>query len=188
MTTTDLPRIPREVPDWHARAACQLFPELRDAFHDAKPGTPEHLAARIICAACPVKLECATSALERGEPWGMWGGLDRADRKAIAAQHGYPVPAMVPDHGTDARYKKNGCRCPDCKRAHAVYEFDRRARARAKAQQHGVWNSPLLVLIAPVRTRRGRVLGPGQYLLPLPGIPAPRNAEPEPAEPLALAA
>lgn len=187
MTTTDLPRIPRTVPGWHEFGACQLFPELD--WVDAKPGTPQHHAALIVCAACPVRLQCATDALKRGEPWGMWGGLDRADRKAIAAQYGYPVPAMVPDHGTDARYKKNGCRCPDCKQGHAVYEFDRRARARAKALSRGVWASPLLVLTHPVTVRRGRRLGPGQYLLPLPGLPAPRHAEPEPAaEHLALAA
>jgi len=173
----DVPRVPRSVPDWHQLGACQLFPELD--WLEAKPSTPQALACRTICAACPVRLECALGALERRERWGIWGGLDYADRKAAAAQFGYLPPGDPPEHGERARYVKWHCRCPDCKRAHAVYEFERRDKARRKAKQHGVWLSPLLVLTAPVRVGRVRV-GAGQLLLPLPGLPAPRDAEPEP--------
>ena len=30
--------------------------------------------AKSLCADCPVRLDCLTGALERAEPWGVWGG------------------------------------------------------------------------------------------------------------------
>lgn len=30
--------------------------------------------AKSLCQACPVKAECLAGALERREPWGVWGG------------------------------------------------------------------------------------------------------------------
>lgn len=187
-TAVDLPRIPWQVPDWHDQgAACRLFPELQDAWHDSKRGTPQHLVARAICAACPVRFACGLGALERGEPWGIWGGLDRQDRKKIAIEYGFPLPGDPPPHGTNARRVKWNCPCRPCKDAHALYEAERRATARAKAKKRGVWTSPLLVLVARVRVGR-RLVPAGQYLLPLPGLPAPAHAEPEPAEPALPAA
>ncbi|GAB2964307.1 WhiB family transcriptional regulator [Saccharothrix stipae] len=191
----ELPRVPWAVPDWHNDgAACRLFPELDrpeiiadgkvvqrafNAWFEAKPGTPAALAAKVICAACPVRLDCATGALERGEPWGIWGGLDRADRKAIAQEFGFPLPGDPPPHGTNARRVKWNCDCRPCKDAHALYEAERRANARRALKSRGLWLSPLLVLVAPVRVGRVR-LCPGQYLLPL-DLPAPKHAEPEPS-------
>lgn len=203
----DLPRVPWAVPDWHNDgAACRLFPELDrpevldlgdyeqlapgvrrhkvitpafNAWHDAKKGSVEEQVARIICSACPIRLQCATGALERGEPWGIWGGLDRADRKAVAKQFGFPLPGDPPPHGTNARRVKWNCTCQPCREAHALYEAERRANARRALKQRGLWLSPLLVLVAPVRVGRVR-LCPGQYLLPL-DLPAPKHAEPEPA-------
>jgi len=37
--------------------------------------SPEGLEqAKRLCARCPVRLRCLTTALERAEPWGVWGG------------------------------------------------------------------------------------------------------------------
>ena len=36
------------------------------------PGELERAMA--LCADCPVRRECLASALERKEPWGVWGG------------------------------------------------------------------------------------------------------------------
>ncbi|MDQ2722246.1 MAG: WhiB family transcriptional regulator [Actinomycetota bacterium] len=37
--------------------------------------SPEGLEqAKRLCARCPVRLRCLTAALERAEPWGVWGG------------------------------------------------------------------------------------------------------------------
>jgi WhiB family transcriptional regulator, redox-sensing transcriptional regulator len=30
--------------------------------------------AKALCTACPIKAECLAGALQRGEPWGVWGG------------------------------------------------------------------------------------------------------------------
>ncbi len=38
--------------------------------------------AKTLCAACPVRRQCLAAALERAEPWGVWGG-EIFDRGAI---------------------------------------------------------------------------------------------------------
>jgi WhiB family transcriptional regulator, redox-sensing transcriptional regulator len=30
--------------------------------------------AKALCTACPIKAECLAGAIQRGEPWGVWGG------------------------------------------------------------------------------------------------------------------
>lgn len=30
--------------------------------------------AKSLCVGCPVRAQCLSEALERGEPWGVWGG------------------------------------------------------------------------------------------------------------------
>ncbi|HNM96939.1 MAG TPA: WhiB family transcriptional regulator [Marmoricola sp.] len=40
-------------------------------FADA-PADLEH--AKALCTPCPVRAECLAGALERQEPWGVWGG------------------------------------------------------------------------------------------------------------------
>jgi WhiB family redox-sensing transcriptional regulator len=30
--------------------------------------------AKSLCVDCPVRVECLAGALDRGEPWGVWGG------------------------------------------------------------------------------------------------------------------
>ncbi|WP_414715082.1 WhiB family transcriptional regulator [Stackebrandtia sp.] len=37
--------------------------------------TPTELEfAKSLCADCPVKVECLAGAVDRAEPWGVWGG------------------------------------------------------------------------------------------------------------------
>lgn len=40
---------------------------------------PEHgessLPAKQLCARCPVARQCLAGAVERGETWGIWGGV-----------------------------------------------------------------------------------------------------------------
>ncbi|GAA2669219.1 hypothetical protein GCM10010428_24560 [Actinosynnema pretiosum subsp. pretiosum] len=99
-----------------------------NAWHDSKPASVHALVALVICSGCPVRLPCAVSALERGEPWGVWGGLDRVARKRVAAEFGFPVPADLPPHGTNSRRVRWGCDCRECKDAHALYERERRRK------------------------------------------------------------
>jgi WhiB family transcriptional regulator, redox-sensing transcriptional regulator len=37
--------------------------------------TPANLErAKTLCVSCPIRRQCLTAALERAEPWGVWGG------------------------------------------------------------------------------------------------------------------
>jgi WhiB family redox-sensing transcriptional regulator len=40
--------------------------------------------AKAICAGCPIRRECLAAALQRHEPWGVWGG-EIVERGTIAA-------------------------------------------------------------------------------------------------------
>ncbi|GAA3610913.1 transcriptional regulator WhiB7 [Marihabitans asiaticum] len=62
-----LPAIEVDAP---AEAPCLVAePELWFA---ETPAGVEH--AKSLCASCPVRQSCLDGALERGEPWGVWGG------------------------------------------------------------------------------------------------------------------
>ncbi|HEX3287748.1 MAG TPA: WhiB family transcriptional regulator [Mycobacterium sp.] len=41
--------------------------------------------AKALCIDCPIRRECLDAALDRGEPWGVWGG-EILDRGAIVAR------------------------------------------------------------------------------------------------------
>lgn len=43
-----------------------------DAFFAETPEGVE--AAKALCVDCPIQAECLAGALERREPWGVWGG------------------------------------------------------------------------------------------------------------------
>lgn len=48
--------------------------------------------AKALCAQCPIRRECLAAALERQEPWGVWGGeiLDRGTVIARKRPRGRP--------------------------------------------------------------------------------------------------
>ena len=39
--------------------------------------------AKAICAECEVKIECLEFALEKGERFGIWGGLSERERRRV---------------------------------------------------------------------------------------------------------
>lgn len=65
--------------DWAAHAACtKADPSV---FY---PGQGQRSrAAKRICMACPVRLDCLTWALRRNERYGVWGGLGDSDRRRL---------------------------------------------------------------------------------------------------------
>ncbi|GAA3890411.1 hypothetical protein GCM10022243_64140 [Saccharothrix violaceirubra] len=156
------------LPEWRTRAACRGRFDL----DFVEPG--EQLAECLaLCAACPVAEQCLAEALDAGEAWGIWGGLDAERREQLAEQTGHPAPAVRPAHGTNSRYAKHGCRCDLCREAHTAYDRQRRARNRARVGDP--WVRPI-VLAERVRTGHTWA-GPGQLLLPLPGVPLPVDVE-----------
>lgn len=46
------------------------------------------VAAKRVCAGCPVREICRGYALENGEEFGIWGGLSEVERKQIRAEQG----------------------------------------------------------------------------------------------------
>ena len=45
---------------------------------------PDILRAKQICSACPVSAPCLEGAIERREPWGVWGGQLFANGRILA--------------------------------------------------------------------------------------------------------
>lgn len=62
---------------------CRRDPEL---FFAESPADVE--TAKALCLECPVRMECLAGALDRREPWGVWGGE--------LFQHGTVIPRKRP--------------------------------------------------------------------------------------------
>ncbi len=58
--------------DWTEAAACRTVPGASDLFFSEE--VPDIVAAKRICAKCPVIAPCLEAAIERREPCGVWGG------------------------------------------------------------------------------------------------------------------
>jgi len=43
-----------------------------DLFFAERPDELER--AKALCVDCPIRQQCLDAALDRGEPWGVWGG------------------------------------------------------------------------------------------------------------------
>lgn len=66
--------------DWRAQALCaQTDPE---AFFPEKGESPR--AAKKVCQACPVRLQCLQFAVDHNQRFGIWGGLSARERREYA--------------------------------------------------------------------------------------------------------
>lgn len=69
---------------WASSALCaQSDPEL---WFDEKGAERK---AKLVCQSCPVRRECLLLALEKREPFGVWGGKTPEERSAI--RRGAPI-------------------------------------------------------------------------------------------------
>jgi WhiB family redox-sensing transcriptional regulator len=72
--------------DWQLAAACRGA-TTETFFHpDGERGASRRkreLAAKAMCATCPVLMACRSHALRVREPYGVWGGLSEDDREEI---------------------------------------------------------------------------------------------------------
>lgn len=73
--------------DWRNQAACRgLDPDLffsLDTFETKPDRDDREIQAKAVCAGCPVRVECLEYALQAGERYGIWGGLDEIERRAV---------------------------------------------------------------------------------------------------------
>jgi len=73
--------------DWQLRAKCrerdsaQFFHPDDDLGRISRRLREE--AAKRVCEACPVRMQCATHALTVGEEYGVWGGFSEHDRTML---------------------------------------------------------------------------------------------------------
>jgi WhiB family redox-sensing transcriptional regulator len=73
-------------PHWSDRAVCRELDDRSIFFPEDFPKGLVLLVtreAKAVCARCPVVQACLEAALERPEPNGVWGGLDKDERKAF---------------------------------------------------------------------------------------------------------
>lgn len=71
-------------PDWYDQAACAG--KGPDAFFpDGRRYDEQSTAAIAVCRTCPVRLDCLQHALNEGEDYGVWGGIDERVRHTYRA-------------------------------------------------------------------------------------------------------
>jgi len=163
-------------PDWTEEAACAgLATRDRDLWSPGEHLTPEEKAfewhlARRICSGCPVRTECTVQALELlpvMAEHSMRGGLT-PDELVDLAKHLQLPHKQQAQHGTRSKYVA-GCRCQDCRDAHATYEHERRLWAPARRRQRF---ADLVFAHLTKPTGRGKHrAGAGQMLLFTDGLP-----------------
>ena len=83
--------------DWRHRARCRdVDPELFFPVGTTGPAEAQVQSAKAICALCPVAEPCFQGALERREPWGVWGGHLFANGKVLAQKRKRGRPPKNP--------------------------------------------------------------------------------------------
>lgn len=60
---------------------------------------PIMAVAKALCAQCPIAASCLAGALERAEPWGVWGGEIIVDGAVVAQKRGRGRPRKVEVQG-----------------------------------------------------------------------------------------
>lgn len=84
--------------DWRQHAACTnkklalFFPEGGTGADRGQVKKNITERAKRICAGCPVRQMCLDWALETREEFGVWGGLDERERRAILRRTGTVKP------------------------------------------------------------------------------------------------
>ena len=71
-----------QLPDWMADAKCASSGLDPETWFPERQPTVKAIAKRI-CQTCPVRQECLDFADQEGYDDGIWGGLDRDERKKL---------------------------------------------------------------------------------------------------------
>jgi WhiB family redox-sensing transcriptional regulator len=86
--------------DWQLQGACRGAEQ--SVFFAPDSGKEERrdrlrrlVAAKRVCAQCPVREPCRSYALENEEEFGVWGGLSEVERRdLIAERRAALIPAV----------------------------------------------------------------------------------------------
>lgn len=80
--------------DWQLHAACRGVDSSVFFHPDGERGSAKAVrerSAKVLCASCPVLIECREHALRVREPFGVWGGLTESEREKV-----YANPSWTP--------------------------------------------------------------------------------------------
>lgn len=84
-----IPQRDLDDPDWRKHAACQWvdpelwFPPGDDPQARTKAGKEQVAEAKLVCMSCEVRSTCLDYALSTYQGYGVWGGLDEDERRAL---------------------------------------------------------------------------------------------------------
>jgi WhiB family redox-sensing transcriptional regulator len=79
---------------WEDAAACRDVTDAGEVFFSEDLG--DIAAAKQVCADCPVLAPCLEGALQRREPWGVWGGQLFMNGKMLTIKRRRGRPPKVP--------------------------------------------------------------------------------------------
>ena len=83
------------VADWWADARCNDGAGTMTALFFSEE-LQDIARAKQICALCPVLAECLEGAIERREPWGVWGGQLFLNGRILASKRRRGRPPKTP--------------------------------------------------------------------------------------------
>lgn len=83
--------------DWNAASCRTEAEDLTELFFSDQ--IPDIIRAKQICATCPVISSCMDGALERREPWGVWGGQLFVNGRILAQKRKRGRPPKNPPAG-----------------------------------------------------------------------------------------
>lgn len=81
-----------EVTDLDVTLPCQVSTTMDLWFAE---GGADVERAKSMCADCPLRTQCLDGALQRREPWGVWGGEVLVDGVVVARKRGRGRPRKV---------------------------------------------------------------------------------------------
>lgn len=90
--------------------------------------------AKAICSTCPVIVQCRAEAIRTEQQYGVWGGIDFADKRVQrkARREARKPPTADPRCGTEAgcpaHYRRNEKPCDPCQSARREGQRARRAQ------------------------------------------------------------
>ncbi len=75
-----------EGPRWHGQAACRgIGPAVFFPAGTTNLARLDEEQAKTLCASCPARARCLAFAIEHDETYGVWGGLNAEERRALKA-------------------------------------------------------------------------------------------------------
>ena len=83
--------------DWDAASCRDGTGSMTDLFFSDE--IPDIIKAKRICSGCPVSSACLEGALERREPWGVWGGQLFLNGRVLAQKRKRGRPPKNPAPG-----------------------------------------------------------------------------------------